>query len=139
MTDSGELSTWQKASSMGDILGVTLYRVIRTRGGYVWSYGWMPASVYKIRADLWGRDFNNYIISELQAEPWFDGGTPLDTKINIQEQTGSLDQMKANIEFAKKVGASRAYFWGVEWWYWMKTVQKNPAYWDEAKKELGNK
>ncbi|MEI7513223.1 MAG: beta-galactosidase [bacterium] len=136
MTDSGELSTWQKASSMGDILGVTVYRVVRTRGGVVWNYGWIPASVYRLRANLWNRDYNNFFVSELQAEPWFSGGTPANTEINVQEQTSSLAQMQKNISFAKKVGASRAYFWGVEWWYWMKTTQNNPTYWEEGKKEL---
>jgi hypothetical protein len=138
MTDSGELSTWQKASSMGDILGVTLYRVVRTNSGFIWNYGWVPASVYSLRADLWGKNYNNFFISELQAEPWFTDGTPANTEIGIQEQTSSLDQMKKNIAFAKKIGASRAYFWGVEWWYWMKTVQNNPSYWEEGKKQLNN-
>ena len=136
MTDSGELSTWRKASSMGDILGVTLYRVVRTNGGFIWNYGWIPSAVYKFKADLWGRDYNNFFISELQAEPWFSSGTPANTKIDIQEQTSSLAQMQKNISFAKKVGASRAYFWGVEWWYWMKTTQNNPTYWEEGKKQL---
>jgi len=138
MTDSGELSTWQKASSMGDILGVTVYRVVRTPNGVVWTYNWVPPSVYKIRASFWNRDYNNFFVSELQAEPWFSGGTPANTKIDIQEQTSSLAQMQKNIAFTKKVGASRAYFWGVEWWYWMKTTQNNPSYWEEGKKELGN-
>jgi hypothetical protein len=138
MTDSGELSTWQKASSMGDILGVTLYRVVRTRSGFVWNYSWIPASVYELRAALWGKNYNNFFVSELQAEPWFDGGTPTNTEISIQEQTSSLAQMQKNISFAKKVGASRVYFWGVEWWYWMKSTQNNSIYWEEGKKELGN-
>lgn len=136
MTDSGELSTWQKASSMGDVLGVTLYRVVRTRSGFIWNYSWIPASVYKLRASLWGKDYYNFFVSELQAEPWFDGGTPANTEISIQEQTSSLSQMQKNISFAKKVGASRVYFWGVEWWYWMKNTQNNPVYWEEGKKEL---
>jgi hypothetical protein len=138
MTDSGELSTWQKASSMGDILGVTLYRVVRTSNGFVWNYSWIPSSVYKLRANLWGRNYDNFFISELQAEPWFTGGTPANTKIDVQEQTSSLSQMQKNIAFSKKVGASRVYFWGVEWWYWMKTIQNNSSYWEEGKKELGN-
>jgi len=138
MTDSGELSTWNKASSMGDILGVTLYRVVRTQGGTVWNYNLIPASAYKVRAFLWGKSYENFFVSELQAEPWFTGGTPLNTETNVQEQTSSLAQMKKNISFAKKVGASRAYFWGVEWWYWMKTTQNNSTYWDEAKKQLNN-
>ena len=138
MTDSGELSTWRKASSMGDILGVTLYRVVRMQNGIIWNYNWVPASFYRLRASLWGQDYNNFFVSELQAEPWFDGGTPLNTDVLVQEQTASLSQMKKNISFTKKVGASRAYFWGVEWWYWMKTTQNNPSYWEEGKKELGS-
>jgi hypothetical protein len=138
MTDSGELSTWQKASSMGDILGVTLYRVVRTPNGIVWTYDWIPSAFYKIRANIWGRGYSNFFVSELQAEPWFTNGTPANTAIGVQEQTSSLGQMQKNISFSKKVGASRAYFWGVEWWYWMKTKQNNPSYWEEGKKELSS-
>lgn len=139
MTDSGELSTWRKAANMGDVLGVTLYRIIRIKGDYIWSYGWVPASVYELRSLLWGKSYNNFFISELQAEPWFNGGTPMNTNVSVQEETSSLKQMQKNIEFSKRVGASRAYFWGVEWWYWMKTTQNNSSYWDEAKKELQTK
>lgn len=136
MTDSGELSTWQKASDVGDVLGVTLYRVVRTPGGMVWSYNWVPASVYKLRAAFLGKTTDNFFVSELQAEPWFTGGTPANTDIGVQEQTSSLSQISNNISYAKHIGASRAYLWGVEWWYWMKTKQNNPGYWDRAKEAL---
>ncbi len=139
MTDSGELSTWQKASGMGDILGVTLYRIVRTKSGFVWGYNWIPASAYKLRAYLWGKDYGDFFISELQAEPWFsDGSSPGNTEVKIQEETASLAQFNKNISFAKEVGASRAYFWGVEWWYWMKSNKNDSTYWDQAKKELNN-
>lgn len=134
MTDSGELSTWQKASDVGDVLGVTLYRVVRTPGGMVWSYNWVPAAIYKMRASFWGKQTSDFFVSELQAEPWFTGGTPSSTQVSVQEETSNLAQISSNISFAKKVGASRAYLWGVEWWYWMKTKQNNPDYWNQAKR-----
>ena len=34
----------------------------------------------------------------------------------------------------RKVGFAEQYFWGAEWWYWMKEVQNDPAMWNEAKK-----
>jgi len=139
MTDSGELSTWQKASGMGGILGVTLYRVVRSKSGFIWNYAWVPASTYKLRADFWGKNYNSFFISELQAEPWFNGGKPSNTAVEIQYETLSIDQMRKNISYSKKVGASRAYFWGVEWWYWMRTTQNNSEFWEEGKKELRNK
>ena len=46
----------------------------------------------------------------------------------------NLEQFKANIEFAKKTGLKEFYFWGSEWWYWMKEKQNNPNIWDEARK-----
>ena len=33
----------------------------------------------------------------------------------------------------KKTGLDTFYLWGVEWWYWMKTAQNQPAIWTEAK------
>ena len=38
-----------------------------------------------------------------------------------------------NVEYAKQTGLNKFYFWGVEWWYWMKTVQGQPEIWNEAK------
>ena len=133
VTDSGELSTWQSAANAGDVLGVTLYRKVRTPGGMLISYGWVPSSVYKIRAYLAGKEYKNFFVSELQAEPWFTDATPENTPITVQEQTSSLAQISSNVSYAKSVGASRAYLWGVEWWYWMKTVKNDSKYWDAVK------
>ncbi len=133
LTDSGELSTWQDAAKMSDVLGVTMYRTVRTPGGFIVNYGLVPAAFYKVRAFMWGKDYNDFFVSELQAEPWFTNGTPTNTSIEVQEQTASIDQLSKNISYAQYVGASRAYLWGVEWWYWMKTKQSDSKYWNEVK------
>jgi hypothetical protein len=50
----------------------------------------------------------------------------------------SLNQLKKNIEFAKKSGLKTHYLWGAEWWYWMKQ-NGHPEFWDIAKTLYANK
>ncbi|HAO64828.1 TPA: hypothetical protein DCQ44_02500, partial [Candidatus Taylorbacteria bacterium] len=97
ITDSGELSTWFTASRTGDILGVTLYRIVRTPNNSVWHYTYMPTGAYRLKADIFGENFNSFYISELQAEPWFGDGTAQNTPVNIQEQTMNPEILKSNI------------------------------------------
>lgn len=138
ITDSGELSTWRLSSKYGDILGSTLYRVVRMPGGKIFDYDWLPASFYRLKARFWGKNQDNFYISELQAEPWFTNGTPLDTDISIQEETMNLERLEKNLDYSKRVGASRSYIWGVEWWYWLKEKQNKKEYWDTIKQKIGN-
>lgn len=130
LTDSGELSTWQKASAFGDKFGSTLYRVVRTPHDFIFTYDWLPPIVYVAKARLWGISYSNFFISELQAEPWFQDATPLDVTIARQEETMNPQRLHKNLDYSKHVGASRAYLWGVEWWYWMKITQNDSRYWD---------
>ena len=37
------------------------------------------------------------------------------------------------LSYAQKSGFGEIYVWGAEWWYWEKTVNNNPFYWDTAK------
>jgi hypothetical protein len=133
ITDSGELSTWYKASKVGDILGTTLYRTVRTPGDMIVKYDWLPAAYYKFKAFLWNNEEQNFFISELQAEPWFGAEAPAISTISRMEETLSPERLQENISYAKHLGASRAYFWGAEWWYWMKTVKGDSRYWDIVK------
>lgn len=133
VTDSGELSSWHKASLTGDILGTTLYRTVQNPLGFTIRYVLLPPAFYTFRARLWNNSYENFFVSELQAEPWFTNSNPTNTPVMIQEKTGSLKQMKKNIEYSHYVGASRVYLWGVEWWYWMKTTQNDSSYWDQIK------
>ena len=44
--------------------------------------------------------------------------------------------VRENIEFAKQAGLDGYYFWGAEWWYWMKTKHNQPEIWEEARRTL---
>lgn len=133
ITDSGELSTWREATKVGDIFGSTLYRVVMTPSGKYWNYDWLPAGFYKLKAQFWRVDFNNFYISELQAEPWFTNSDPTTTDIAEQEKSMNIERLKINIDYVKHIGVSRAYLWGVEWGYWMKTKMNDSRYWDLVK------
>lgn len=136
VTDSGELSSWYKASIAGDILGTTLYRTVQNPFGFTIRYVLLPPAFYTFRARLWDNSYDNFFVSELQAEPWFTNSNPTNTPVNIQEKTGSLKQIEKNIEYSHYVGASRVYLWGVEWWYYMMEKQNDSSYWDEVKNIL---
>jgi len=47
--------------------------------------------------------------------------------------TMDINHFRENIEFARKTGINTFYFWGAEWWYWMKEKQNHPEYWEEAR------
>lgn len=134
ITDSGELSTWRRPSALSDVFGTTLYRTTRTIGGLVFSYDWVPPAFYKLRARLWGNDEKHFFVSELQAEPWFKDGVTPQVADYAEEGTFSPQRFEQNIAYSQKIGASRVYLWGAEWWYFMKEKKEDPRYWDLAKK-----
>lgn len=136
VTDSGELSTWRKAIRAGDVFGTTMYRVVQTPKGKTVTYDWLPAALYRWKARAWGKEPRDVFISELQAEPWFTRSDPTNTPIAVQEKTMNPERMEKHIDFAARTGFSRAYFWGVEWWYFMKQVNGDDQYWNIAKKYL---
>ena len=137
ITDSGELSWWRKPAKLGDVLGSTLYRVIRLPNDFVFSYDWLPAGWYKFRARLWDKSYDEFFISELQAEPWFiSSNDPTNTNISKQKETMSMQRVKDTLEFVEHTGASRAYIWGVEWWYYMKEKRGYDGYWNLMKKHF---
>ncbi len=136
ITDSGELSSWRRAAGMADIFGTTLYRVVRTKNGLVFSYAWVPPSFYRYKARLWGLDMDNVVVSELQAEPWFTNGGAEQTPIDVQLRTMSEQRLRDNIDYVERLGVKRAYFWGLEWWYWMKTKNNDDVYWQIGKQKI---
>lgn len=137
VTDSGELSTWFTAATTGDILGTTLYRAVRAPyKGIVLSYSVIPPAFYKARAALWGKTYDTLFVSELQTEPWFKDNSLAGIEKEMLGETLSLEKFDSNAKYAARIGASRAYMWGPEWWYWLKETQQNSAYWDKAKEIL---
>lgn len=137
ISDSGEQSMWFKAGKIGDIVGTTLYRSAWAELGGAIGFEakfFLNSRFYAQKANLIKKILNkNIICIELQAEPWTS--KPLmESSIEEQLESMNLDIFKENSQFAKQTGFDTFYFWGVEWWYWLKTTQNQPAIWNEAKK-----
>ncbi|KKR08612.1 MAG: hypothetical protein UT32_C0001G0132 [Parcubacteria group bacterium GW2011_GWC2_39_14] len=132
ITDSGELSFWAAAANTGDIFGTTMYRV--THNPYLgYLYYHLPPAFYTVKAKLAGKNLNDVIVSELQAEPWAPGGL-LNT--SLEEQQVSMDGIRLvnHVNYAKRTGFVGAYLWGAEWWYWLREKQGVNELWDTAQK-----
>ena len=136
ITDSGEISTWNKAAKIGDLVGFTTYRNVWQEQvkGYFSYNPWLTPMFYSRRAQLVKQIYHKKAIGiELQAEPWCRNSI-MNASLKEQEKTMSLDHFKQVISFARNTGIDTYYFWGAEWWHWMKTKQGHPEYWEEAKK-----
>jgi len=132
ITGSGEMSLWQREVKIGDIFGVSLYRVVYNSWfGYI-RYPF-PESMYKLKAKLTGLPADKIMIMELQAEPWVPQGKMIHLSADEINKTMSLRQLQANLQYAIDLDFSRTYVWGAEWWYWQKKYG-NPGYWQIAAK-----
>ncbi len=134
VTDSGEKSAWLSVSfSGGNFLGSTLYRTVyHDRKGKYITYP-LPAFTYRVKAGMLKvlSPMNRTLGVELQAEPWFNGTVH---SVPWAEQFGLMNPevFYDNINYAKRSGMDRQYFWGVEWWYWAKK-QGHPEMFNAAK------
>ena len=128
---SGELSFWHEEAKLADIFATTMYRVVWNKWFGYFRYPW-PAWFYKEKAYFLKQDKENIIISELQTEPWVPNGTLDDIEFTEYEKSFSLEQFRANLQFAINVDFKQTYLWGVEWWYLQKQ-QGNPGYWSQAR------
>lgn len=134
VTDSGELSDWARAASRADIFGTTMYRHTFSSlfDGYI-HYPIGP-SFFRVKRNLAGliAQPNDWIVIELQGEPWCNGAYQ-DVSQAERDITMSPEKFDEMIEFARQAGFREFYLWGVEWWYWEKTTQNRPIFWDKAK------
>lgn len=130
-TDSGELSTWHKAAGVADVLGISMYRVTYNA---IWGYFYYPLNpgFYTARAELIAPFIDEVIVSELQAEPWVRSSI-VTTPLEEQNRSMNTRQLKANVDFASRVGLDETLLWGIEWWYWMRQVHSRPEMWELGK------
>lgn len=136
ISSSGELGGWRKENKIADIFATTLYRVVYNPIFGYFRYP-LPPLVYKIKAKATGVNINESLLIELQAEPWIKNGTLADVKADEYNKSFSIDQFKANTDYAIRTNFKQVYFWGVEWWYLQKT-QGNSDYYDLAKQIFKN-
>jgi hypothetical protein len=131
ITGSGEMSLWKNEKESGDILGVTMYRVVHNSwAGYVRYF--FPTSFYRLKAYLAGVDPKEVLNMELQMEPWVPEGKMIYLTTDQINKSMSINQFKANLQYAINAGFKQTYVWGVEWWYWQK-LYGNPEYWTIGK------
>lgn len=141
ITDSGELDSWLGAAQYGDELGTTMYRTVfsnRTKKLFHYDY-LFPSWLYRLKAHYIGILFHKpVIISELQGEPW---GTKPYNQMAASERMQSFSPARfLQLElFAQRTQLPEVYWWGVEYWYWEKTVNHNDAYWNIAKEIVASK
>ena len=136
ITDSGELSSWQDAGGIGDILGTTLYRIVWNKKMGFWDYWFVPPAFYRYKADITkmlNKNLKQIVVMELQAEPWTQDKHMVELTKKEREQSFNLKRFKNNIEYSRKTGFPQVYLWGVEYWYWL-DQQGEPEIWQEAKK-----
>lgn len=137
ISDSGEQSLWIEAAQIGDVVGTTMYRNvwvhITDKIGFYFRFP-IPPKGYWWKNQLIKNLFGKKVINiELQAESWVRD-ISIKTPLQEQEKTMNVDKFKENIAYAKKTGFDEFYFWGAEWWYWLKETQGKPEIWNEAKK-----
>jgi hypothetical protein len=137
LTDSGELNTWRKAARYSDTLGITIYRVVWNNYFGYFRWPW-PAWFYRLKSQLAGKEPSTTIVAELQAEPWPSHFQKVQN-ITASEAAKSFTvrQFTTNAEIARRTGFQQAYFWGVEWWYWLK-VKGDSSIWDVARSTIQN-
>jgi len=139
--DSGETGIWPLTKSLGDILGISMYKFVvfnpRIINLDIYITYPLPHWYYRLKASFFGINTENIIITELQAEPWGTKPIGMLSKEEI-EKTASYAKFNNLIEISQKSGFSNALFWGVEWWYKQKELGDS-FYFDTAKKAmLGN-
>jgi hypothetical protein len=136
-TDSGEMSLWLMAGSQGDIFGTTMYKIVPWKiVGFI-SYDFLPPAFYRKKSFILKKllpNLKDIIVVELQAEP-YTGSIPV-TIDTLDRQLGRFDfeRFQKHIRYARSVGYSQTYLWGVEWWAWLRKEAGHPEFWEEAKK-----
>ena len=113
ISESGELSTWVRAASLADILGVSTYRIVWSNftGYFYWP---ITPRLYRDRAAAVASLVQKVIVTELQGEPWTTQpiiSMPLDQQLKLMNP----DRLRSNLTFARRIGFSEVYLWGVEW------------------------
>jgi len=141
ISDSGEQSGWFGAAKIADIVGITMYREVWAHVADGWGFylkSFLSPVTYWRKALLIKKIFGKDVICiELQAEPW--ASKPFyDVPLDEQSKTMNPEIFEQNVGYAKKTGLDKFYFWGVEWWYWMKEKQNQPQIWEEAKQLFNN-
>jgi Glycosyl hydrolase family 10 len=136
VSEPGELSDWTKAAKLADIVGITMYRNDWGTTKEIFgtsTYAFLTPEFYASKVAYIDAAYKKPVMSiELQSEPW--ASKPLrEASLSEQAQTMNLGFFRESIALASQSGIDTYYFWGAEWWYWMKVKHTQPDIWNEAK------
>lgn len=131
ITASGEMSSWANEVELGDVFGTTMYRVVYNSWAGFIKYPF-PAMFYHFKAHLAGVDPAESLIIELQTEPWVPQGKMIYLTREQIDKSMSVEQFKANLQYALNAQFGHVYVWGVEWWYW-ENLYGDSEYWNIGK------
>ena len=134
VTDSGEMGRWIPTATVGaDLFGSTMYTVVHNPVTGYFKYPLTPA-MFRIKAGVLAflTGVKKITGVELQAEPWLINGV-LGTDLETQKSLMNPKVFEKYTSFAREVGFSDNYLWGVEWWYWMAQKHNDWGMWTAAK------
>lgn len=118
LTMSGEQEAWATLAGPADVIGVSMYRFASHKRFGIILFPYPPA--WYIAERLMITPFTrDVVISELQAEPWFEDGIIPDD-LSLAYSAFPADTLAAHVRYAKKTGFSEVFLWGAEWWYYLK-------------------
>ncbi|MBI2062797.1 MAG: beta-galactosidase [Candidatus Yanofskybacteria bacterium] len=133
VTDSGEFGLWYKAyRHHGAVFGTSMYLYVWWKWGPI-RYPITPA-FFRIKQSMVELVYGKKpkMIIELSAEPWLLHPI-VDTSNEVLLSRMGIDKFNEVIDFASKTGFDAQYLWGAEWWYYMKTKQNHPEFWERAR------
>lgn len=133
LTVSGEQELWAGMAEPADILGTSLYRFAwnPVTGLVVFPH---PPEFYRLQALAVAQRVERVVISELQAEPWFEDGV-IPVERDARYALFTADRLKDHLAFARRTGLPEVYLWGVEWWYDL-AQRGDTRLWDAVRGEL---
>jgi len=119
-TDSGELGFWGAAYKRGDVFGSTFY--IYLANNLVDDFK-MPLNhnFYNIKRDIVRKLYGEKetFLIEISIEPWLTKPI-IKTPIDEQLRKMGIDRVKEMVRLSGNTDFSNQYFWGPEWWYYLK-------------------
>ena len=133
LTDGGEFGRWLPAWKRADVFGSTMYL-------YIWhpQFGQIRYPVgpwyFRIKRsiiEILGGDKPSMVI-ELAAEPWLLQAI-IETELDVQLDRMGIDKFNEVLTFSRRTSFDTFYLWGAEWWYWLKTTQQHPEFWERSR------
>ncbi len=124
-----------------DVLAQSVYTK-RQRGPWPWLY-LFPYQLGPLTPDLPGqaraaaRRGKELWIGELQAEPYEQATRDPRTLPAHELRSFSVRWLERNVELARRSGATRVYFWGAEWWAYLRERRGDASLWEAARAYVG--